>query len=80
MLVTLQKFCQLLTLLLAVLYLYQVFYVVVSLLLRKRSGYGPAKRQHRYAAVVCARNEEGVIGEVIDCLRDQNYPAHLLDV
>lgn len=80
MLVTLQKFCQLLTLLLAVLYLYQVFYVVVSLLLRKRSAYGPAKRQHRYAAVVCARNEEGVIGEVIDCLRDQNYPAHLLDV
>ena len=57
MLVTLQKFCQLLTLLLAVLYIYQVFYVVVSLLLRKRSGYGPAKRQHRYAAVVCARNE-----------------------
>lgn len=80
MLLTLQKFCGLLTLLLAVLYLYQAFYVAVTLLLRKRPAYGPAKQMHRYAAVVCARNEEQVIGEVIDCLSGQDYPSHLLDI
>ena len=80
MLLTLQKFCGLLTLLLTVLYLYKVFYVAASLVLRRRHAYGPAKRQHRFAAVVCARNEQAVIAEVIDCLKRQDYPAHLLDV
>ena len=85
MLLTLQKFCGLLTLLLTVLYLYQVFYLVVGLAARrggqKRAGQTPpARRKHRYAAILCARNEAGVIGELIESLKDQDYPTDLLDI
>ena len=33
-----------------------------------------------YAALICARNEESVIGELISSLRAQDYPAELLDI
>lgn len=39
----------------------------------------PAKL-HKYAAVIAARNEQAVIGELIRSIRNQNYPAELLDV
>ena len=35
---------------------------------------------HRFAAVVCARNEEAVIGALLDSLRAQDYPADRLDL
>ena len=37
-------------------------------------------RDSRYAAVISARNEEGVIGDLIRDLKAQNYPEKLLDV
>ena len=80
MIETLQRFCGILTLLLMVLYCYQGIYAVIGLFLRKRTVCPPAKRQHRYAAVISARNEEQVIGELLDCLQGQHYPAHLLDL
>ena len=40
----------------------------------------PAKRLHKYAAVISARNESTVIGELIHSIKKQNYPAELLDV
>ena len=40
----------------------------------------PAKPSRRYAALICARNEESVIGELISSLRAQDYPAELLDI
>lgn len=37
-------------------------------------------RYHRFAAVIAARNEREVIGNLIDSLRRQNYPPELIDV
>ena len=62
-------------------YFYQLVYLCIGLVRRKWGKAAPqAKVQHRYAAVISARNEENVIGELIRCLKDQNYPSELLDV
>ncbi len=43
----------------------------------KEPGFG---QPLRFAAVVCARNEEAVIGALLDSLRAQDYPEGLLDL
>lgn len=40
----------------------------------------PARKQHKYAILVAARNEEAVIGQLIDSIRRQDYPAELVDI
>ena len=67
-------------LLFTLLYLYQGFYLVVGLLLRRHKDRHEPSRIHRFAVVVSARNEEQVIGELLDSLRKQNYPQELLDL
>ncbi len=75
-----ENFNQILGMILALLYLYQVGYLVVGLCRRSwRDSHQPGKLR-RYAALISARNEEEVIGELIASLKAQNYPAHLLDV
>ena len=62
------------------LYLYQGFYLIVGLVFRKhRDSHEPSKL-HRFAVVISARNEEHVIGELLDSLQQQNYPKELLDL
>ena len=39
-----------------------------------------AQKQHQYAVMISARNEEEVIGELIGSLTSQNYPRELLDI
>ncbi len=59
-------------------YAYQFFYIFVGLL--KKPLKFIAKKQHRYAVVVSARNESGVIGNLINSIRSQNYPSDLVDI
>ncbi len=40
----------------------------------------PAQKQHKYAILVAARNEESVIGQLIDSIRQQDYPSELVDI
>ena len=66
-------------------YLYQVFYTLYGLAFclcarKEAARQTPAKPSRRYAALICARNEESVIGELISSLRAQDYPAELLDI
>lgn len=68
------------TILFAVLYFYQAVYVVIGLVRRKWEDRYQPKQLHRFAAIVAARNEENVIGELLDNLRKQNYPSELLDL
>lgn len=63
-----------------ILYGYQVLYVGVGLWGRKRRDVEPPARLRRYAVLISARNEEGCIGQLIRSLRQQNYPAELLDI
>ncbi|MBO5369082.1 MAG: glycosyltransferase [Clostridia bacterium] len=42
--------------------------------------YPPAKKQHKYAIMIAARNEETVIGNLIDSINAQDYPSELIQV
>ncbi len=59
-------------------FMYQYIYVFVSLL--KKPKKFTATREHKYAVLISARNEEKVIGELIDSIHSQNYPRELVDV
>lgn len=65
---------------LTALYAYQGLYLVLGLLRRHWRDRRQPSRLRRYAVLISARNEEGVIAELIGCLKKQNYPAELLDV
>jgi len=75
------SFNELILLLVSALYFYQVGYLVIGIArrFRRRRG-GCAAQLRRYAVLVAARNEAGVIGELIASLKRQNYPADLLDI
>ena len=59
-------------------YAYQFYYIPVAWF-RKRKPHGP-ETLHRFAVLIAARNESAVIGNLLDSLRAQNYPAELLDL
>lgn len=58
-------------------YLYQVFYLFIPLVIRKKK-HNPQK-DHRYAILIAARNEEAVLPHLLDSIRAQEYPAELVD-
>ncbi len=39
-----------------------------------------AKKQHRYAFLIAARNEESVIANLIESIKRQDYPSELIEV
>lgn len=59
-------------------YFYQGVYVLVGLFKKKRSY--DAVNMHRYAVVISARNESGVIGNLIESIHGQTYPSELVDI
>lgn len=69
----------------SLLYLYQMFYIGVVFLgewlqkHRRKKQPEQTAPLHRFAAIICGRNESAVIGQLLDTIRDQNYPSELLD-
>ena len=59
-------------------YAYQFYYIPVAHLCRNKP-HKPVK-QHRYAVLICARNEEAVIADLLGSLRGQTYPQEKLKV
>lgn len=59
-------------------YSYQFVYLAIGLFAKPKKTESPATR-HRIAVLIAARNEEAVIGQLLDSVRAQNYPAELLD-
>lgn len=57
---------------------YQAVYFFVRYI--KKIGLTDNEKQNRYAVLIAARNEERVIGDLIDSIHDQTYPDYLLDV
>lgn len=57
-----------------------LLYMLVGLANKYIFAEPEAPEEHRYAAVISARNEEGVIGGLIRSLRAQRYPADKLDI
>jgi cellulose synthase/poly-beta-1,6-N-acetylglucosamine synthase-like glycosyltransferase len=60
------------------LFKYKSIYAVAGFFLTRK--FPPAKKQHKYAVLVAARNEEKVIGHLIDSVRAQDYPADLVTI
>ena len=59
--------------------LYQAVCIVVSLF-AKEIHFPDAPMDKHYAVLISARNEEHVIGNLIASIRDQTYPAQLIDI
>ena len=66
--------------LITALYSYQGIYLLLGLCRRHWRDQREPARLRRYAVLISARNEEGVIGELIGSLKRQSYPAELLDI
>ena len=60
-------------------YSYQFFYVAVSLLRRPKAA-PETEPKHRLAVLIAARNEQAVLGALLDSIAAQPYPTELLDV
>lgn len=61
-------------------YSYQVAYLFIPFLCRKKVSADIAVANKRYAFLIAARNEAHVIGELIQSIRCQNYPQELIDI
>ena len=57
-------------------YAYQFVYIPVVLFSRKKTLSQPKK--NRFAVLICARNEQAVIGDLIESLHHQTYDAGLI--
>ena len=72
--------------LMSALYGYQIVYTLIALFQRRRKNTALAAETetppalHRYAVIIPARNERNVIPHLIDSLRQQDYPAELIDL
>lgn len=60
-------------------FLYQVVFFLVGLF-HGEVKIPHAKRQHRYAFFIAAHNEEAVIANLVKSIREQDYPAELIDI
>jgi len=64
---------------LGILTLYQVFYLIVGVL-SKKTTFKETNIKKKYGIVIAARNEELVIGQLIDSLKQQTYDQELLTI
>ena len=60
-------------------YAYQFVYIFVSFFSKPKVFEDTGERK-RFAFLLAARNEESVIGNLIDSILKQNYPADLIDI
>lgn len=65
-----------LMILVSVCYGYHIFYLILPLLRKQHPRKG--EKLHRYAILIAARNEELVLPHLLESIRSQDYPAHLL--
>lgn len=59
-------------------YAYQFFYLIVPFLWKKKKH--KEIINHKYAILISARNEEKVIGNLIETIKEQDYPQELIKI
>ena len=60
---------------------YTLYYVILAIFgLIKRREKITAAPKNTFAAVICAHNEEAVVGQLIDNLKGLHYPKEMYDV
>ncbi len=61
---------------LAILGIYKTFYLILGTFFTRI--FPKAKKNHKYGIVIAARNEEKVIGNLLDSINKQDYPKELI--
>lgn len=60
---------------------YTLYFFIIALFgLKKNPQYPKVSPQSRFAVLIAARNEELVVGQLVESLVDQNYPRELYDI
>ncbi|MBR3423990.1 MAG: glycosyltransferase family 2 protein, partial [Clostridia bacterium] len=75
-LLVLQTINRVLTWVFFVCYSYQFFYIFVSLFWKPRTPKEGVP--HKFAVIISARNEEALIGGLIESIKNQTYPSELV--
>lgn len=65
---------------LTIIYAYQLIYMLISIVKRHVKKQQETSQRNKFAIFISARNEEGVIGELLDSLQQQNYPKDKYDI
>ena len=79
---TLKAASRIISVLFVICYANQLVYIFVSLLSgrkERKAEKAISLRRNRYAVLICARNEEEVIGDLVRSVRRQTYPGQLVD-
>ena len=63
---------------LSIIVLHKAFYFVIGMFFTRK--FKPAKKKHKYGICIAARNEEKVIGNLIDSINKQDYPKDLYTI
>lgn len=58
--------------------IHKAFYVVLGFFFTRK--FKPAQNNHKYAILIPARNEEAVIGNLINSIKRQDYPSELITI
>ena len=61
-------------------YFYQFIYMFIPFILGKKKIPKSAPQDHDFAVLICARDEENVIGDLIDCIAEQTYDQSKIHV
>lgn len=62
----------------SMLFFYQFFYTFYVLFAREKEIPLLTNKMHKFGVIVSARNEEQVIGQLLDSIKKQQYPAELI--
>ena len=65
-------------LILSIIVIHKAFYFVIGMFFTRK--FKPAKKKHKYAILIAARNEKYVIGNLLDSITKQDYPKDLITV
>ena len=57
---------------------YQMIYLITPYIKKEKEH--KTLQLHRYAVLIAARNEENVLGDLLDSIHAQNYPSELVDI
>ena len=65
-------------LILGIVTIHKAFYFVIGMFFTRK--FKTAKKKHKYAICIAARNEKNVIGNLLDSISKQDYPKELMTV
>ena len=61
---------------LSIMLIYKYAYWAIGVFFTRK--FKPAKKNHKYAILIAARNEKNVIGNLLDSIKKQDYPSDLI--